>query len=211
MKTFAPVILLAGWTGVAAAQPRPAEAKPPIPKPAETKPAEAKPPTPKPAETKPSGAESRPPAEIAEIAKGAVGSWRCKGQGMDHTMKMIDMAATMKVRLDVAGWWLHGTFEAKIGKEPFGFESYTTYDAKAKKWKRIMVESGGAWNNGESDGPVNNKIDWEFTTHSPTMGEGMFRDHEDVSDPKVGVKMWGEFSPDKGKTWVKAYEMACKK
>ncbi len=199
MKTFSRVaILLAGMTGVAAAQP-----KPPTPKPAE----------PKPAEPKPAGgaSEMKPPAELAELAKSVTGTWRCKGQGMDHTMKMIDMTATMKLKLDVAGWWLHGSFESKMGKEPFAFESYTTYDPKAKKWKRIMVESGGAWNNGESAGPVNNKVDWEFTTHSPVMGDGQFRDHEDASDPKAGVKMWGEFSPDQGKTWVKVYEMTCKK
>ena len=203
MKTFSQAaVLLVGLTSVAAAQTKP-EPKPPTAKPAE----------PKPAEPKPAGgaAEMKPPAELAELAKSITGTWRCKGQGMDHTMKMIDMTATLKQKLDVASWWLHGSFESKIGKEPFAFESYTTYDPKAKKWKRIMVESGGAWNNGESAGPVNNKVDWEFTTHSPTMGDGQFRDHEDASDPKAGVKMSGEFSPDQGKTWVKVYEMTCKK
>jgi hypothetical protein len=43
------------------------------------------------------------------------------------------------------------------------------------------------------------------------MGEAMFRDHEDLTDPKVGAKMWGEMSTDKGKSWVKVYEMTCKK
>jgi hypothetical protein len=43
------------------------------------------------------------------------------------------------------------------------------------------------------------------------MGEVMFRDHEDMSDPKAGVKQWGEFSMDKGKTWTKVYELTCKK
>lgn len=203
MKTFSAVaIMLVGMTSLAAAQGKP-EPKPPTPKPAETKPAD----------TKPAGGamDTKPPAELAEIAKSAVGTWRCKGQGMDHTQKMIDMSATMRNKLDVTNWWLHSSFESKMGKEPFVFESYTTYDPGAKKWKRIMVESGGAWNSGESAGLVNGKIDWEFTTHSPMMGEGMFRDHEDVSDPKAGAKMWGEFSPDKGKTWVKVYEMTCKK
>ena len=73
-----------------------------------------------------------------------------------------------------------------------------------------MVESGGFWLSGESAGMTANKIDWEMTSHGP-MGEGMFRDHEDMTDAKAGVKMWGEFSMDKGKTWTKVYEMACKK
>jgi len=42
------------------------------------------------------------------------------------------------------------------------------------------------------------------------MGEGMFRDHEDVSNPKE-FKSWGEMSMDKGKTWMKVYEQSCKK
>jgi hypothetical protein len=38
----------------------------------------------------------------------------------------------------------------------------------------------------------------------------MFRDHEDVSNPKE-FKSWGEMSMDKGKTWMKVYEQSCKK
>jgi hypothetical protein len=31
-----------------------------------------------------------------------------------------------------------------------------------------------------------------------------------MTDPKAGMKMWGEMSMD-GKTWTKVYEMTCKK
>jgi hypothetical protein len=73
-----------------------------------------------------------------------------------------------------------------------------------------MVESGGGWSNGETTGMKDNKIDWDLTAHSP-MGDAMFRDHEDLTDAKAGAKMWGEVSMDKGKNWVKVYEMTCKK
>ena len=43
------------------------------------------------------------------------------------------------------------------------------------------------------------------------MGAGTFKDHVDMTDAKAGVKMWGEMSMDKGKTWKKVYEMTCKK
>ncbi|HET7499964.1 MAG TPA: hypothetical protein VFK02_03150 [Kofleriaceae bacterium] len=199
-------------TGLAAAQPKAADPKmaPKMePKPADPKMAPKV--EPKPADKAPAAMEMKPPAELAEMAKASAGTWHCKGQGMDMaTNKMADMTATMKIKLELSGWWMHGTFESKMGKEAFGFESYTTHDAASKKWKRVMVETGGGWSTGESAGLQNGKVDWDLTSHGP-MGESMFRDHEDVSDPKAGAKFWGEFSMDKGKTWTKVYEMACKK
>ena len=198
MSTFSRVaIALVGMTGLVAAQPK-ADPKAADPKAA----AKAEP---------PAGGmpEMKPPAELAEMAKAASGTWRCKGQGMDHTMKMVDMTATMKIKSALNGWWVNGTFESKMGKEPFVFEQFTTFDPSSKKWKRVMIESGGNWASGESAGMKDNKVDWELTTHSPMMGDGQFRDHEDFSDPKVGAKMFGEFN-NKG-TWVKVYEMTCKK
>jgi hypothetical protein len=160
---------------------------------------------------KPAGmAEHKPPAELTEMAKGAAGTWRCKGQGMDHTMKMADMTGTLKQKLDLDNWWIHSSFESNMGKEPFHFEEFTTFDPETKKWKRVIVESGGGWGAGESSGLHDNKVDWELAMHT-MMGESTFRDHVDLSDPKAGMKMRGEFSPDKGKTWVTVYEMACKK
>jgi hypothetical protein len=193
MNTFSRVaIAMVGMTGLATAQPK----------------TEA----PKADATKAGGQpDMSPPAELAATAKMAGGTWHCKGQGMDHTMKMVDTTATMTVKLDVNNWWLHGTFESRMGKEPFRFESFSTFDPKTKKWSRVMVESGGNWASGESAGMKDNKVDWELTTHSAMMGDGMFRDHEDMSDAKAGVKLWGEFSPDKGKTWTKIYELTCKK
>jgi hypothetical protein len=209
MNTFARVaIAMVGMTGLVAAQPKadPKAADPKAAAKTEPKAADAKAP-----DTKAAGGatESKPPPELSDMAKAATGTWRCKGQGMDHTMKMADMTATMKIKSDLAGWWVHGSFESKMGKEPFQFEQYTTYDPSTKKWKRIMIESGGNWASGESGGMKDNKVDWELTTHSPQMGDGQFRDHEDFTDPKVGAKMWGEFN-NKG-AWVKVYEMTCKK
>ena len=149
------------------------------------------------------------PAELADLAKMATGTWKCKGQGMGHDMKMADMTATMKMKLDLNGWWMHGSFDSKMGKEPFQFESFTTYDAAAKKFHRVMVESGGSWASGDAT-MAGMKVDWELQSHG-LMGESAFRDHEDMTDMKTGTKMWGEASMDKGKTWMKVYEMTCKK
>jgi len=221
MKTFSRVaIAMVGMTGLVAAQPKDpkaadpkaAPAAPAAPKPADTKAAAKTEPKAdaKAADTKAAAQDdSKPPKEVTDMAKAMTGTWRCKGQGMDHSMKMVDMTATMKIKSGLAGWWVNSTFESKMGKEPFLFESYTTFDPSARKWRRVMIESGGNWATGESLGMKDGKVDWEMATHSPQMGDGAFRDHEDYSDPKVGAKMWGEFS-DKG-SWVKIYEMTCKK
>jgi hypothetical protein len=209
MNTFSRVaIALIGMTGLVAAQPKA------DPKAGDMK-AAAKAPDAKgnmKADDAKAGGmpEMKPPAELADMAKMTAGTWHCKGQGMDHSMKMVDMTATMKMKLELTNWWVHGSFESKMGKEPFGFESFTTFDPASKKWKRVMVETGGGWSTGESAGLKDGKVDWDLTSHS-AMGEAMFRDHEDMTDAKAGVKMWGEFSADKGKTWTKVYEMACKK
>ncbi|MBC7975248.1 MAG: hypothetical protein H7138_09700 [Myxococcales bacterium] len=198
-------VVLIGMTSLVAAQPKPADNKmappPAAAKPADMKPADAK-----------AGAmpEMKAPQEIADAAKAEVGSWNCKGQSMDRAMAMIPIIGKMKTTISADKWWLQTTFDTKMGKEPYHFDSYTTYDAAAKKWKRLMVQSGGSWLTGESAGMKDNKIVWDMTSHSP-MGDGMFRDYEDLTDPKAGVKMWGEFSMDKGKTWTKVYEVACKK
>lgn len=194
MSTFSRVAAVAiiGASSAAAAQAKPADSKP-----ADAKPAGGMP-------------EMKPPAELAEVAKATTGTWKCKGQGMDHTMKMIDMTGTLTNKLDLDNWWLHGSFASRMGREGYHFESFTTFDPAAKKWNRVLVESGGAWSTGQSDGMKDNKVDWELSMHT-AMGEAMFRDHEDVSDPKTGARMWGEFSIDKGKTWTKVYDMTCKK
>jgi len=154
---------------------------------------------------------STPPKELAEMAKSMTGTWKCKGQGMSGPdMKMTDMTATMTPKLEMGGWWIHDTFDAKMGKDGFHFESYTTYDGKAKKYHRLMAEIGGGWSTGDSSGMTAGKMDWDLMSHG-MMGEMPFRDHVDMTDAKAGTKVWGEMSMDGGKNWTKVYEMTCKK
>jgi hypothetical protein len=213
MKMFSRVAIamvgtMVGATGVVTAQPKAADPKmPPKVQPAlpaaKTEPAMADP--------KAGGMSEKPPAELTDMAKATAGTWRCKGQGLDmHTSKMAEMTGAMTIKLDVDSWWLHGSFASRMGKDSFHFESFTTFDPATKKWRRVLVETGGAWSSGESAGMKDGKVEWELGMHS-AMGDAMFRDREDMTDPKVGVKQSGEISTDKGKTWMKVYEMACKK
>src|SRR5215510_315085 len=99
MNTFSRVaIALVGMTGLVAAQPK-TEPKAG----GDMKAADAK-----------AGAmpETKPAAELADMAKETAGTWHCKGQGMDHTQKMADMTATMKIKPDIANWWVHSSFES---------------------------------------------------------------------------------------------------
>jgi hypothetical protein len=150
-----------------------------------------------------------PPKELAAMARTMEGTWTCKGQALGHDMKaMVPMTATLTSKVEMAGFWMHDSFDAKMGDQPFHFESYTTFDATAKKWKRVMVEVGGGWSAGEATG-TGAKLDFELQSHGP-MGDSPFRDHVDASNPKA-VKAWGEFSMDKARSWTKVYEMTCSK
>jgi hypothetical protein len=158
------------------------------------------------------GFNMKAPTEIATMAKQMAGTYKCKGQSLGPDMKtMVDMAGTFKGgKLESDNWWIHDTFDSSMAKSKYHFDSYVTYDAGSKKWHRVMIETGGGYASGDSAGMTGGKLDWELTSYSP-MGQTTFRDHLDASDPKAGVKTWGEVTMDKGKTWTKVYEQVCKK
>ena len=81
---------------------------------------------------------------------------------------------------------------------------------RPKKWRRVSVDNMGAQMIGTSDGLKDNKVDFNMDTMGGMGPAGMFRDHVEMVDAK-NVKAWGEMTMDKGKTWTKVYEMACKK
>jgi len=151
------------------------------------------------------------PQEVTDMAKMVVGTWKCTGNSYGMDGAPTPMTGTMKSKVDLDGFWLHDSFEAKMGKAKFKFESFSTYDAGSKKWRSVMVDNWGAQSIGTSDGMKDGKMDVNMDTMGGPMGPGMFRDHMDASDAKAGVKMMGEASMDKGKTWNKVYEQTCKK
>lgn len=195
--------------GVAFAQPKQADPKAGAPA---TPPAKADPkagaPVAPPVKAEPP-AMPKPPAEIAAMVKTLGASWRCTGTGMGPDGQMGPMKSTVKTKSDLDGWWIVDTFEGAMGKSKFKMVAYTTYDAGSKKWRRMFMDNMGGQMIGTSDGLKDNKIDFNLDSMGP-MGSGQFRDHVDLTDPK-NVKMWGEMSADKGKNWMKVYEMTCKK
>jgi hypothetical protein len=145
--------------------------------------------------------------EIAALAKTASGNWKCKGLMMLPNGSSVPMLSTMKIKLELDGFWLHGTM-VQAGKGGFKFEAMTTYDTNTKTWHRLQGDNMGSQEVATSEGFKDGKIVWNATSRN-AWGTALARHYEE----NVGktVKMWGEYSADKGKTWVKAYESTCTK
>ncbi|HVK83959.1 MAG TPA: DUF1579 family protein [Kofleriaceae bacterium] len=212
MKTFSKLVLsmcsTAALAAVATAQPAPATKVAPAPAKSEPKPVAGAPAMP-PAAKAEVPAMPKPPAELASHLKSLQGSWRCTGSAPGLDGQPAPLKATIKAKSDLDGWFIQEVYDGTAGKMKYRFTSYTTYDAGSKKWRRVMLDSLGTQMIGTSDGYKDNKMDFNLDSLSP-MGSGQFRDHVDLSDPKAR-KSWGEASNDKGKNWMKVYEMTCKK
>lgn len=155
-------------------------------------------------------ADPKVPPEVTDLVKLVSGSWKCTGTaaiGADPAAQ--PMTATLKTKADLDGFWIHDTFDAKVGKTKLKYEAFTTYDSR--KWRRVLVDNRGAQVIGTSDGVKEGKMDWNLDALASAGPAVQLRDHLDASDPKAGLKLAGEQSSDKGKTWTKVYEMTCKK
>lgn len=155
----------------------------------------------------PAHADPKGPQEVTDLAKLVTGSWKCTGTATISPDPEGPLTATLVTKADLDGFWIRSTFDAKVGKARLKHESFTTFDGK--KWRRVLVDSRGSQALGTSDGLKDGKMDWNLDVmgQAPTA---LFRDHLDASDPKA-LKLSGEVSADKGKTWTKVYEMSCKK
>ncbi|HUQ01286.1 MAG TPA: hypothetical protein VM261_02270 [Kofleriaceae bacterium] len=212
MKLVISMSIVAGLGAVAAAQP----AKPaPPPPPAEKKaPPPAKPtPPPAPPVTQPAPpaapAMPAPSAEVAAVVKANTGTWKCTGKAMMPDGTAMDMKATMKAKFALDKFWAQMSF-AETKKNGYKFESYRTFDGK--KWHDITVDNMGGHSVSTSDGPKDGKTTWTGVSRDPMMGEHAVKHHEEaVGTTGKEMKVWGEYSMDKGKTWTKGYEAACKK
>ncbi|MBA3465482.1 MAG: DUF1579 family protein [Deltaproteobacteria bacterium] len=155
----------------------------------------------------------KPPAEMAEMSKMMLGTWKCTGKAMMDPSKpteMSDMKSTMKFVSDkkLGGWWVTGTMDSPMFKGTM----FVTYDTNAKKFYSVMVDNMGASQTSWSTGMKENKMLWEGDARSsmPGMATMKVRDTHDMTDAKAGYKMVGEMSMD-GKTWMKGWEATCKK
>ena len=155
----------------------------------------------------------KPADQISARVKAMSGTWKCEGTAAGMDGKDQKFTGTMTSKTDLDGWWVHDSFSGTMGGATpmkFKFESFSTFDKNANKWRTVMVDNWGGQMIGTGDDMKDGKS--ETTSDSfDMMGKGMMKDHTDVSDMKKGAHMWGEGSHDGGKTWNKAYDMVCKK
>lgn len=158
-------------------------------------------------------ADPQIPPEVTGLLKVVTGAWRCTGTAtLPGEAAAQPMTATLRTRSDLDGFWIHDTFEAKVGPAAkpikLKYESFATFDSR--KWRRVLVDNRGAQVIGTSDGVKDGKLDWNLDALAGSAPAVQVRDHVDAVDPKA-LKLSGERSSDKGKTWTKVYELACKK
>jgi hypothetical protein len=160
----------------------------------------------------------KPPAEIAATLKAMGNRMNCTGTtwgGADGKTEM-KMKGTGTSALALDGWFIKGSVTMTMGegkaKGTLKIDNYMTWDAKAGKWRSIGAANDGAIMVGTSEMSKDGKsMDSMSDMYGGMMGDGKFREHGDMSDPKAGMHMVGEKSNDGGKTWSKVYDMTCKK
>jgi hypothetical protein len=152
----------------------------------------------------------KPAPEIAERAKVLAGLWKCEGTSATMDGKDAKFTGSLSSKSDLDGFWVHESFDGMVAGGKFKFETYATFDASAKKLRNLMVDNWGGSGVGISDPMKDGKSEVVYETVG-IAGKSMVKSHLDVSDLKKGARLWGEFSMDGGKTWIKNHDMTCKK
>jgi hypothetical protein len=157
----------------------------------------------------------KPPTEIKDALKMMGTRQNCTGVtwGGPEGKTEMKTKGTGTNALALDGWWIKGSATMTMGagkdKMVLKIDSYMTWDAKASLWRSVGMANDGSVMVGTAtmkDGKLESTADM----YGGMMGTGKWREHGDMTDPKAGMKMWGEMSTD-GKTWTKVYEMTCKK
>lgn len=148
----------------------------------------------------------KPPAEVAEMAKGIAGTWKCTGNLYAPDGASMPAKMTMVNKLDADKAWIVSTLTGL----PTKMQMMATYDTNSKKWYRIITDGTGSsdtsWATMAAPG---GKIVWDGEGRGFGMKPWKSRLTEEPVSPKE-VKMMGEMSMD-GKTWAKGWDAVCKK
>ena len=152
----------------------------------------------------------KPAPEIASRAKVMAGRWKCEGTAATMDGHDAKFTGSLSSQSDLDGFWVHESFDGTVAGGKFKFETYATFDASTKKWRNLMLDNWGGSGVGTSEPMKDGKSEVVYETVG-LAGKSMVRSHLDVSDLKKGARLWGEFSMDGGKTWIKNHDMMCKK
>jgi hypothetical protein len=150
----------------------------------------------------------KPPTELADMAKGMAGTWKCTGKQADMAdmTKMVDIKGSMSMKLDLDKWYVRGDWTGTATGMPGTFKGtmYTTFDGK--KWMRVMVDNMGGMETSTSTGGKD-KMVWEGESHM--MGMAMkTKTTEEITAKEVKISTEGSMD---GKKFAPVFEMSCKK
>ena len=109
------------------------------------------------------GAAPKPPAEITKM-KWMAGTWQCTGRTMASAMGTEHPTeARVEVAMGLEGFWVVSRYREKRTPQnatPISGDEYWTYDAAAKTWQRLVMDTTGGWAVGTSPGWDRGKIVW---------------------------------------------------
>lgn len=147
--------------------------------------------------------------ELVALAKVMGGAWSCTGALFAPTGASVKMTGKMTNALALDGRWLRESMDVSVPPSMhISFEAYITYDQGPKKWRRIEVDSVGNHTVSSAVPTTTGKLDWLSDETAPDGKVDQQRTHFDGSDPTT-LKVLGEMTTDKGKTWVKTAELSC--
>jgi hypothetical protein len=154
-------------------------------------------------------ADPKVPQEVTELAKILSGTWRCTGTALaPGEPEMLPTTAVLKFKADLDGYFIRESTESKIGKLKSRSEAFMTHDGK--KWRRAEFASFGQQLIGSADATKDGKLAFNLDVMTGGSVGAQVREHFDVADPR-SLKLSGEVSLDKGKSWSKVVEISCKK
>jgi hypothetical protein len=148
----------------------------------------------------------KPATEIADMAKGMAGTWKCTSKSVvDDKGTWVDFKGTTKMTVDggLDKFWIKGEWTAEgTNKAKMKGVEYMTYDGTQKKWFRVAMDNtGGHEVSSSSDGKA-----W--------TGEMRMKGHTAKTKATVGFdgkELKVNAEAEMGKKWAPVFEMTCKK
>jgi hypothetical protein len=167
------------------------------------------PPTPVPAPIDP----PVPAPELVAAGKAMKGTWRCRGFLSNPDGSSTPTTGTMKIALDLDGFWLISDYvearsKAPMMPHPTHLRMARTFDARTRTWTALSLANNGTGQTLTSTDTAS-PMTW---TGALVMGgtKVATRDHEELDAKTHEDHLWGEFSAD-GTSYLKTYDLRCKK
>ena len=158
-------------------------------------------------------AKVTPAPELVAAAKAMKGKWKCSGNMTMPDGSSRASVSTMKAGVDLDKMWI--TMEmvekkSKTNPNPMHMKMFRSYNAASKTWTSLMMDNMGYSGRETSTDVMGGKMTFTGTTEMDGKSM-MMKDMEEPDAATKAIHVWGEFSMDKGKTWMKGYDISCKR